>query len=94
MILEVLHGHSDCLCKEPTILFKGKGRVGDDERRQYAKDVQVIFTPKAMINGPATEIYIKNWMEQVIKYVLSRKRNSFVAVRRERDFLGMIFLFK
>ncbi|CAF3969647.1 unnamed protein product [Rotaria sp. Silwood1] len=35
----------------PILLFKGKGRVSDKEVRQYAKQVKVFFTPKAVKDG-------------------------------------------
>jgi hypothetical protein len=43
----------------PVLLFKGKGKVSADERQQYSRGVHVIFTPKAVINGPSMDEYIK-----------------------------------
>ncbi len=34
----------------PVVLFKGKGQVSDAEKKQYAHDVKVFFTPKAFNN--------------------------------------------
>ncbi|CAF4384638.1 unnamed protein product, partial [Rotaria sp. Silwood2] len=50
---------------QPVVLFKGKGRIGADERQKYAKDVYVIFTPKSVINGQSMNIYCKKWLEKV-----------------------------
>ncbi len=49
----------------PVVLFKGKGRIGADERQQYSKGVHVIFTPKAVINGPSMHVYVNKWLEKV-----------------------------
>ncbi|CAM4839371.1 unnamed protein product, partial [Rotaria magnacalcarata] len=50
---------------KPTILFKSKGNIILAERQQYSKDVHVIFTPKAVINGPSIETYTKYWLAKV-----------------------------
>ncbi|CAF3943886.1 unnamed protein product, partial [Rotaria sp. Silwood1] len=50
---------------KPVVLFKGKGNIGVDEREQYSKDVHVIFTPKAVINGQSMDTYINKWLEKV-----------------------------
>jgi hypothetical protein len=47
------------------VLFRGKGRVGTHELQQYAKDAHVVFTPKAFINGPSMDIYVKKLLEKV-----------------------------
>ncbi|CAF4738719.1 unnamed protein product, partial [Rotaria sp. Silwood2] len=52
----------------PVVLFKGKGNIGVDERQQYSQGVHVIFTPKAVINGPSMDIYVKKWLEKVLKF--------------------------
>jgi hypothetical protein len=51
----------------PVLLFKGKGRISADERQQYPSGVHVIFTPKAVINGPSMDEYVKKWLEKVKK---------------------------
>ena len=53
---------------KPVVLFKGKGNVDVDERQQYSKDIQVIFTPKAVINGPSMNIYINTWLQKVCEH--------------------------
>jgi hypothetical protein len=58
----------------PVLLFKGKGNVSTDERQQYAKGVHVIFTSKAVINGPSMDTYIKKWLETVREHDLSAER--------------------
>ncbi|CAM4843234.1 unnamed protein product [Rotaria magnacalcarata] len=50
---------------KPTIVFKSKGNIILAERQQYSKDVHVIFTPKAVINGPSIETYTKYWLAKV-----------------------------
>lgn len=50
---------------DPILLFKGKGRVSADEKQQYSKGVHVIFTPKAVINGSAMQLYVKRFLEKV-----------------------------
>ena len=52
----------------PMVLFKGKGRVGIDEKQQYAKNVSVVFTPKVVINGPSMEIWVKKFLEKVRQF--------------------------
>lgn len=64
---------------KPTILFKGKGNISAAERQQYSKDVHVIFTPKAVINGPSMETYIKYWLAMVRQYSLNIKRKRLVV---------------
>jgi len=48
----------------PVALFKGKGKIGIDERQKYSKGVHVIFTPKSVINGPSWDLYVKTWLER------------------------------
>ncbi len=50
---------------EPVVLFKGKGRVGIHERQQYSKGVEVIFTPKGVINTPSMNSYVQLWLKRV-----------------------------
>ncbi|CAF3267855.1 unnamed protein product [Rotaria sp. Silwood2] len=50
---------------KPVVLFKGKGNIGVNEREQYSKGVDVIFTPKAVINGQSMDIYINKWLQKV-----------------------------
>ncbi len=50
---------------DPTLLFKGKGRVSPFERQQYAKGVNVIFTPKGVINKSSMDEFIRFWYEKV-----------------------------
>jgi hypothetical protein len=50
---------------DPTLLFKGQGRVSPLERQQYAKGVNVIFTPKGVINKPSMDQFIHFWHEKV-----------------------------
>ena len=49
----------------PVLLFRGKGRVGVGEQLQYAKGIHVMFTPKAVINGPTMELYVKKFLDKV-----------------------------
>ncbi|CAF4815779.1 unnamed protein product, partial [Rotaria socialis] len=35
------------------------------ERQQYSKGIHVIFTPKAVINGPSMDLYCTKWLEKV-----------------------------
>jgi hypothetical protein len=49
----------------PVVLFRGKGRVGAGEQQQYAKGIHVMFTPKAVINGPTMELYVKKFLDKV-----------------------------
>lgn len=59
---------------KPVILFKGKGNISRYERQQYSNGIFTIFTPKAVINGPSMDMYIRIWLEKVIIYYLSMKR--------------------
>jgi hypothetical protein len=61
----------------PVVLFKGKGNIGADERQQYARGVHVIFTPKAVINIPSMNLYVKKWFEQVQEHSLSTEEERF-----------------
>ncbi|CAM2725583.1 unnamed protein product, partial [Rotaria socialis] len=62
VILTVFHKNQRM---EPAVLFKGKGNVGVAERQQYSKGIHVIFTPKAVINGPSMDLYCTKWLERV-----------------------------
>jgi hypothetical protein len=50
---------------KPVVLFKGKGRIGIEERQQYSQDVEVIFTPKAVINTPSMNSYVQILLKKV-----------------------------
>ncbi len=50
---------------KPVVLFKGKGRIGIEERQQYSQDVEVIFTPKAVINTPSMNSYVRILLKKV-----------------------------
>jgi hypothetical protein len=50
---------------KPVVLFKGKGCVGIEERQQYSQDVEVIFTPKAVINTPSMNSYVQILLKKV-----------------------------
>jgi hypothetical protein len=63
---------------EPVVLFKGKGRVGADERQQYSKGVDVLFTPKAVINGPSMNIYVKKWLKKVREHYLNTEKEHLL----------------
>jgi hypothetical protein len=71
---------------DPVVLFKGKGNIGVDERQQYARGVFVIFTPKAVINGPSMNIYIKKFLEKVKKRYLSTERECLPSKYRDSVF--------
>ena len=55
----------------PTLIFKGQGRVSPLEKRQYAEGVNVMFTPKAVINKPSMDQFIEFWHGQVCRTSVS-----------------------
>ncbi|CAF4457790.1 unnamed protein product, partial [Rotaria socialis] len=77
VILTVFHKNQRM---EPAVLFKGKGNVGVAERQQYSKGIHVIFTPKAVINGPSMDLYCTKWLERPEIIQKLRKKNVAVSI--------------
>ncbi|CAF1393582.1 unnamed protein product [Rotaria sordida] len=49
----------------PVLLFKGKGKISENEKKQYATDIKVFFTTKAVNNRQTMDKYINYWMSKI-----------------------------
>ncbi|CAF4960440.1 unnamed protein product, partial [Rotaria socialis] len=49
----------------PILLFKGKGKISENEKAKYAKDIKVFFTPKAVNSRQTMDKYINYWISKI-----------------------------
>ncbi|CAF1109328.1 unnamed protein product [Adineta steineri] len=49
----------------PVLLFRGKGKISENEKKQYASDIKVFFTPKAVNNRETMDKYLHYWKSKV-----------------------------
>ncbi|CAF3524754.1 unnamed protein product [Rotaria sp. Silwood2] len=49
----------------PVLLFKGKAKISENEKKQYATDVKVFFSPKAVNNRETMDKYINYWISKI-----------------------------
>ncbi|CAF4621440.1 unnamed protein product, partial [Rotaria sp. Silwood2] len=49
----------------PVLLFKGKAKISENEKKQYATDVKVFFSPKAVNKRETMDKYINYWISKI-----------------------------
>ncbi|CAF0891787.1 unnamed protein product [Adineta steineri] len=47
------------------LLFRGIGKISENEKKQYASDIKVFFTPKAVNNRETMDKYLHYWKSKV-----------------------------
>ncbi|CAF3348426.1 unnamed protein product [Rotaria socialis] len=67
--------HSDNSRVGPALLFKGKGRVSEQEKKQYDKSVKVYFSTTAFINSSI----MKNYTEHLLNKTRDGRPKMFIT---------------